>query len=183
MSTERKIIFAGPVGAGKTTAIGAISDIPVVGTEGTATDDAALRKAKTTVAMDYGVLHLADGVKVHLYGAPGQDRFDFMWDILTIGGIGLVLMLDQARPDPVADLEHYMKAFGAFVERTGGAMVVGISRMDLCPGSTIKPVREKLLAMGLNVPVFEVDARSRADVRQLLLARLSQLDPSVRRFR
>lgn len=180
---ERKIIFAGPVGAGKTTAIGAISDIPVVGTEGAATDDVALRKARTTVAMDYGVLHLADGGKVHLYGAPGQDRFDFMWDILTVGGIGLVLMLDQARPDPVADLEHYMKAFGGFVERTGGAMVVGVSRMDLRPDATVKPIRERLIEKGLNVPVFEVDAREREDVRQLLLALLGQLDPAVRRFR
>lgn len=180
---ERKIIFAGPVGSGKTTAIGSISDIPVVGTEGIATDDVALRKAKTTVAMDYGVLHLSDGGKVHLYGAPGQDRFDFMWDILTIGGIGLVLMLDQARPDPVADLDHYMDAFGGYVERTGGAMVVGVSRMDLRPEATVEPIRARLIERGLNVPVFEVDARESKDVRQLLLALLSLLDPSVRRFR
>ncbi len=180
---ERKIIFAGPVGAGKTTAIGAISDIPVVGTEGVATDDVALRKTRTTVAMDYGVLHLADGGKVHLYGAPGQDRFDFMWDILTVGGIGLVLMLDQARPDPLADLDHYLGAFGDFIRRTGDAMVVGVSRMDLCPDATIAPIRARLIDQGLNVPVFEVDAREREDVRQLLLALLSQLDPAVKRFR
>ncbi|MBW8850489.1 MAG: ATP/GTP-binding protein [Xanthomonadales bacterium] len=180
---ERKIIFAGPVGAGKTTAVAAISDIPVVSTEGAATDDVALRKARTTVAMDYGVLHLADGGKVHLYGAPGQDRFDFMWDILTVGGIGLVLMLDQMRPDPVADLDHYLDAFGGFIKRTDGAMVVGVSRMDLCADATVEPIRARLLQRGLNVPVFEVDARDREDIRQLLLALLSLLDPAVRRFR
>ncbi|TXI48679.1 MAG: GTP-binding protein [Lysobacter sp.] len=180
---ERKIIFAGPVGAGKTTAIGAISDIPVVSTEGAATDEVALRKARTTVAMDYGVLQLADGGKVHLYGAPGQDRFDFMWDILTVGGIGLVLMLDQMRPDPVADLEHFLDAFAGFVKRTEGAMVIGISRMDLRPGATVEPIRAKLLEKGWNVPVFEVDARERDDVRRLILALLSLVDPAVRRFR
>lgn len=180
---ERKIIFAGPVGAGKTTAIGAISDIPVVSTEGAATDEVALRKARTTVAMDYGVLQLADGGKVHLYGAPGQDRFDFMWDILTVGGIGLVLMLDQMRPDPVADLEHFLDAFAGFVKRTEGAMVIGVSRMDLQPGATVEPIRAKLLEKGWNVPVFEVDARARDDVRRLILALLSLVDPAVRRFR
>ena len=75
---EHKIIFAGPVGAGKTTAIGAISDIPVVATEARATDAVALRKNRTTVAMDYGLMILDGGIKLHLYGAPGQERFSFI---------------------------------------------------------------------------------------------------------
>lgn len=179
---ERKIIFAGPTGAGKTTAIAAISDIPVVSTESAATDDVALRKANTTVAMDYGVLRLEDGTNVHLYGTPGQERFSFMWEILAQGGMGLVLMLDQARPDPLADLELYFGAFRRFVERTGNAMVVGVTRMDLMPGSTVHPIRDRLIAQGINVPVFEVDARERQDVKQLLLALLVGLDPAVRRF-
>jgi len=180
---QNKIIFAGPVGAGKTTAIGAISDIPVVGTEGIATDDVALRKDKTTLAMDYGILRLADGGKVHLYGAPGQDRFDFMWDILTVGGIGLVLMIDRMRPDPIADLDHYLDVFSSFIERTGGALVVGVSRADLCREKSVEPIRARLIARGWNVPVFEVDAREREDVRQLMLALLALLDLSVKRFR
>lgn len=180
---DRKIIFAGPVGAGKTTAIGAISDVPVVNAEKSATDEVASRKGRTTVAMDYGALNLADGTKVHLYGVPGQVRFDFMWDILTIGGFGLVLMLDQVRHDPVADMERFLKAFEGFIERTGAALVVGITRMDLVPGGTIDPVRRRLNEMGLNIPVFEVDAREREDVRQMLLALLCLIDPMSRRFR
>lgn len=180
---DRKIIFAGPVGAGKTTAIGTISDLPVVDAEKDATDDVVSRKRRTTIAMDYGVLNLADGTKVHLYGAPGQARFDFMWDILTIGGFGLVLMLDQARPDPVADMERFLAAFEGFIERTGGTLVVGITRMDLVAGGSIDPVRSRLNGMGLNVPVFEVDAREREDVKRLLLALLCQIDPMARRFR
>ena len=69
---EHKILFAGPVGAGKTTAIASISDIPVVQTEAKATDDVAMRKANTTVAMDYGTLNLDGVAKIHLYGTPGQ---------------------------------------------------------------------------------------------------------------
>lgn len=181
MSREQKIIFAGPMGAGKTTAIAAVSDIEVVSTESAATDEVALRKANTTVAMDYGVLRLEGGSCVHLYGTPGQERFSFMWDILTEGGMGLVLMLDQARPDPLADLTLYLGAFRPFIDRTGGALVVGVSRMDLRPGSSLIPIRRKLQSVGLNVPTFEVDARQRQDVKQLLLALLVMLDPALRR--
>lgn len=181
MSLEHKIIFAGPMGAGKTTAIAAVSDIDVVSTESKATDEVALRKTNTTVAMDYGVLFLEDGGNVHLYGTPGQERFSFMWDILTDGGMGLVLMLDQARPNPLVDLMLYLTAFRPFIDRTGGAVAVGVSRMDLVPGSSLVPVREKIQSLGLNVPVFEVDARQRRDVKQLLLALLVNLDPALRR--
>ena len=96
---HHKIIFTGPVGAGKTTAINALSDIPTVRTDAAATDMAATRKKETTVALDYGVMAVSPSERIHLYGTPGQQRFDFMWDILTEGGIGLVLLLDNSRAD------------------------------------------------------------------------------------
>ena len=77
-----KLVFAGPVGAGKTTAVQSLSDIEVVSTESVATDETRRLKRTTTVAMDYGVMRLDNGDQVHLYGTPGQKRFDFMWDIL-----------------------------------------------------------------------------------------------------
>ena len=73
---QHKIIFAGPVGAGKTTAIGAISDIPPITTDAVASDMTANRKPNTTVAMDYGLMKLDGLERVHLYGTPGQERFD-----------------------------------------------------------------------------------------------------------
>ena len=88
--TDHKIIFTGPVGAGKTTAIASISDIEPIRTDEHASDMTQKRKSNTTVAMDYGMIRLGPKEKVHLYGTPGQERFDFMWDILTKGGIGLV---------------------------------------------------------------------------------------------
>src|SRR5512135_399979 len=106
-----KIIFTGPVGAGKTTAVNSLSDIATVRTDKAATDAVLERKPETTVAMDYGLVNLADGVAVHLYGTPGQERFDFMWEILTEGGIGLVLLLDNTRPDPMQDLRFFVGAF------------------------------------------------------------------------
>ncbi len=176
---EQIIIFAGPVCAGKTTAIGSISDIPVVQTEAKASDEVALRKMNTTVAMDYGVLKLDTSVKVHLYGTPGQERFSFMWEILTMGGIGLVLLIDNAREDPLADLEFYLKEFRRFIEKS--AVVIGVTRMDSSPRPGLYSFHTKLAELGIKAPVFEVDARERKDVKTLMMGLLAMLDPGARR--
>lgn len=181
---EHKIIFAGPVGAGKTTSISSVSDIMVVGTEAKASDDVALRKANTTVAMDYGVLNLDGGMKVHLYGTPGQERFSFMWEILSEGAMGFVILLDSLRPDPLADLDTYLKSFGKNITKSGDAVVIGVTRTEENPQMDILDrVYDKLAAFKLNVPVFEVDGRKREDVKQLLLALLALIDPTTSRAR
>jgi len=178
---EHKIIFTGPVGAGKTTAIGTVSDIPVVGTEAAATDSVRNLKAKTTVAMDYGILNIGEGRKVHLYGTPGQERFSFMWDILAEGAMGLVLLANNAASNPLAELDFYVNSFKRFLARSGNALVVGVSRLESAPEPRLDAYRVRLRAMNLNVPVLEVDPRRREDVKQLLLALLALLDPTVRR--
>ena len=181
---EHKIIFAGPVGAGKTTSISSVSDIMVVGTEAKASDDVAMRKANTTVAMDYGVLNLDGGMKVHLYGTPGQERFSFMWEILSEGAMGFVILVDSVRPDPLADLESYIRSFGKSIAKSGDAVVVGITRTEINQQTDLLDrINEKLVSLNLNAPVFEVDGRKREDVKQLLLALLSLLDPSTKRAR
>ncbi len=81
----------------KTTAIETLSDSAPVSTNQSATDMTRVRKAETTVAMDYGTMTLDAQEKIHLYGTPGQERFDFMWDILTSNGLGLILLLDNTR--------------------------------------------------------------------------------------
>lgn len=181
---ENKIIFAGPVGAGKTTAIGAVSDISVVGTEAKASDEVAQHKTNTTVAMDYGILNLDGGGKVHLYGTPGQDRFSFMWEILSEGAMGFVILIDSARPDPLADLDFYMNAFRKSITKCNDAVVVGVTRTEINPqADLLDRFNEHLSAMNLNIPVFEVDGRKREDVKLMLLALLSLLDPSTRRLK
>ena len=122
---ESKIIFTGPVGVGKTTAIAAISDEPPIQTDARASDMTLARKANTTVAMDYGVIRLDESTKVHLYGTPGQERFDFMWEILSQGSIGLILMLDNTRSNPLKDLQFFMEAFADLIEVA--PMVIGVS--------------------------------------------------------
>jgi signal recognition particle receptor subunit beta len=179
---ENKIIFAGPVGSGKTTSIGSVSDILVVGTEARASDEVAQRKTNTTVAMDYGILNLEGGAKVHLYGTPGQARFDFMWEILSEGAMGFVILIDSARPDPLADLDVYLKAFSKSITKCGDAVVIGVTRTELNPQvDLLDRFNERLSAVNLNIPVFEVDGRQREDVKQMLLALLTLLDPSTNR--
>lgn len=174
--SQYKIIFSGPVGAGKTTAIAAISDIPPVRTEKNATDHTKQVKPNTTVAMDYGVILLGDE-KVHLYGTPGQERFDFMWDILSQGAIGLVLLISNARPDPFADLRLFLDSFKPFADET--RLVVGITQVDRHPRPTVDEVQAKLSELNLSAPVFEVDARSRADISLLVQALLLCVDPGL----
>ena len=113
---QYKIIFTGPVGAGKTSAIKVLSDIEPVLTEQLATDEVANRKAETTVAMDYGSMKLDKHQRIHLYGTPGQKRFDFMWEILTDGGIGLVLLLDNSTENPLDDMKYYVSSFERFLQ-------------------------------------------------------------------
>ncbi len=172
--SQYKLIFTGPVGAGKTTAIKVLSDIEPVTTESKASDETRLRKTHTTVAMDYGRINLPGGEVIHLYGTQGQERFDFMWDILTEGGLGLVLMIDNARPDPLADCRFFLGAFRRFIERT--SVVVGITRCDLKAQPATYAYAEVFKELGFKpAPIFEVDAREKNDVSLLVEALLCSL--------
>jgi signal recognition particle receptor subunit beta len=173
--SQYKIIFAGPVGAGKTTAIHSISDVPPVKTDATASDMAKDRKSATTVAMDYGIMNLPGGEKLHLYGTPGQERFNFMWDILTEGGIGLILLLDNTRADPFLDMKFFLGSFSQFISKT--TVAIGVTQMDLSDKPTIADYQIKLKEIGLNRPVFAVDARVKNDISILVQSLLYSLDP------
>jgi small GTP-binding protein len=175
--TDHKIIFTGPVGAGKTTAIVSISDIETIRTDESASDMTQRRKSSTTVAMDYGMIRLGPKEKVHLYGTPGQERFDFMWDILTKGGIGLILLLDNTRPSPFEDMRFYVKAFRQFIDNT--RLVIGVTQMDTKPTPTIDEYVRQMKELDLCAPVFEVDARKRDDVSMMVKALLLSLEPTL----
>ena len=172
---DYKIILTGPVGAGKTTAITSISDAPPVSTDACASDMTRRRKNTTTVAMDYGVLKLDKGDSLHLYGTPGQERFNFMWDILTEGAIGLIILLDNSRPDPFQDMRFFLSSFKDFIGQTGVA--IGVTQMDISQKPCIKEYQRQLITEGLKPPVFAVDARQRDDVSLLVQSLLFSMDP------
>lgn len=168
-----RIVVTGPLGAGKTTAISSISDESPLTTEAATSDDARFRKASTTVAMDFGVKKIGQGDLVHLYGTPGQQRFDVMWEILAKGGLGLVLLIDNASDKPFDEMWFYLDAFKDFIKKT--KVVIGVTRMDLNPCPRIDDYHRELRSRGLNVAVFDVDARVEQDVSILVGALLNSL--------
>ena len=171
-----KVLVAGPVGVGKTTAVRSVSDVPVLTTEERPSDETRLRKQATTVAMDFGVLRIDEAHVVHVYGTPGQKRFDFMWDILADGSAGVVLLLDASDGRAASELEFYLEAFKSMAgERR---LVLGVTRAAPATKSVLTPFREHVERAGLRAPVLEADPRSKSDVRTLIDALLATVERS-----
>jgi signal recognition particle receptor subunit beta len=171
---HQKFIFTGTPGVGKTTTIAAISEIPPISTEMATTDNLSEIKEKTTVALDYGQMTLEDGQVIGLYGTPGQQRFSFMWEIIVQGGLGLIILIDNSRADPLADLKLYLDNFAGFISET--AVVIGITRANETMAPELDDYIEFLVQHGNVYPVFEVDIRQRDDVLILMDALLSCLE-------
>ncbi|MCP5425159.1 MAG: ATP/GTP-binding protein [Gammaproteobacteria bacterium] len=169
-----KFIFTGSPGAGKSTAIAAISEFPPVSTDVFSTDTLANVKEKTTVAMDYGEFTLENGQKIRLYGTPGQKRFRFMWEILIQGGLGLIILIDNRRSDPLADLAMYLDNFADFIRDTDA--VIGITGTDIKDTPTLDDFNDLLQQRSQMFPVFAIDARQKDDVLLLLNALLTCLE-------
>ena len=165
------------MGAGKTTAIVAISEIPPVSTEVQNNDTQTHAKATTTAAMDYGEVTLGNGDKLRLYGTPGQERFDFMWKILGAGALGVVILIDNSRPDPIADVRHYLNAFSDVVR--GYRAVIGVGHTETHPQPGLHEFHEIADSMGLQVPMFSVDVRRRDDVLLLLDVLFHQIEQDI----
>lgn len=162
-----KIVFVGPVGVGKSTAVQHLSDIPVVSTDVLSSDVALRAKQTTTVAMDYGKVTLRSGRIIHLYGTPGQERFSFMWDILTTGSTtAIVLLIDNTRPQPLRDMEFFINSFRRFAD--SGRMAVAVTHTDVSVSPTLLEYSSELKLLGVDVPLFNVDPRRREAVASLL---------------
>ncbi len=178
MRKHHKIIFSGPVGAGKTTAINSISDIPTIKTEESASDETKDMKETTTVALDYGAIILPDETKIHLYGTPGQQRFDFMWDILTQGGIGLLLLIDGNDSKALENLSTFINSFKSFIRKT--SVVVGITKQDMDKKYDLAEYRAVLSQEQPVIPIYEIDARNKKDISLMVETLLYTLDPKLK---
>jgi uncharacterized protein len=168
---ELKIVFTGPMGAGKTTAISAVSDHCGLNTEVPISDGFCGAKTQTTVGFDYGECLLEDGTPLRLFGTPGQERFRFMWDILGKGAFGLIVLADNTRPDPIADVEQYLDAFSSHVPKC--RTVIGVGRLADRPEPDTDQYFERLSQRGFDIPVLDIDAREPSDVRLLLSVLIS----------
>ncbi|MFI1398166.1 GTP-binding protein [Streptomyces sp. NPDC020681] len=169
-----KIIIAGGFGVGKTTAVGSISDTPPMTTEAVMTsagaqwDDNTMTpdKRTTTVAMDFGSVAIDEGIKLYLFGTPGQDRFGFMWGDLIRGALGTLVIVDTRR------MEDCFPAVDYF-EKSDVPFAVGVNRFPGQPEYTEEELRWAL-AVDSTVPVVQFDARDRYSVRDALLVVLDQ---------
>ncbi|MDL4814054.1 GTP-binding protein [Actinomadura opuntiae] len=165
-----KILVAGGFGAGKTTLVGSVSEIRPLRTEAYMTevsvgvDDVRGVEGKetTTLAMDFGRITLSDGVALYLFGTPGQERFWFMWQELSRGALGAVVLVDTRR---------ISASFGAidFFEQRGAPFVVAVNCFDGGHAYTAEEVRAAL-DVDPQVPVLLCDARFRASAKQVLVA-------------
>jgi len=170
---NHKIVVSGPVGAGKSTAIRSVSDSPALTTDFAATDATCAVKELTTVALDHGAFDLDGGDRVLLFGTPGQDRFDFMWEILSEGATGLILLIPNDHFKPLAELRLFVRTFASLVRPAD--IAVGVTQTDCCDVPSLDDYRHALAALGLpHLPVQAVDARNPDDVRALILMLLER---------
>lgn len=160
-----KMVITGPFSAGKTEFIQSVSEIDVVATERKISSDAERVKEDTTVAMDFGRITVDDDLVLYLFGTPGQRRFDFMWEILSEGMLGFVVLVDSVRPETFREARHILEVFSSYASTP---YVIAANKQDLPDAWSPEDVRIAL-KIDRDVKVLGCVARDKETVKNVLL--------------
>ena len=163
-----KVVVTGPFSAGKTTLIKTISEVAIVGTERDVTDETKAVKSRTTVAMDFGRITFAADLSLFIFGTPGQRRFEVMWEILSDGMLGFILLVHAGDARSIEEAAHILNAFREYADVP---YVVGVSHLDEVDedADTVFARVREVLEIPEHVTVAACDPRRREDVKALVL--------------
>ncbi|MEN8242143.1 MAG: ATP/GTP-binding protein [Chloroflexota bacterium] len=166
-----KMVVTGPFNAGKTEFIQTVSEIDVVATERKITSEAERIKDATTVAMDFGRITVDDELVLYLFGTPGQKRFDFMWEILSEGMLGFIVMVDSTRPETFREARSILETFRAYAPTP---YVVAANKQDLEDAWDIDDMRIAL-RLDPNINLLPCSSISKDAVKEVLLQLLTNI--------
>ncbi len=160
-----KMVVTGPFSAGKTQFIQTVSEIDVVSTDRKISSEAERIKERTTVAMDFGRITVDDDLVLYLFGTPGQKRFDFMWEILSEGMLGFVVLIDSVRPETFREARSILDTFRAYAPTP---YVVAANKQDLPDAWEVDDLRIAL-RIDSDIKLLPCVAHDRESVKQVLL--------------
>ncbi len=160
-----KIVVTGPFSSGKTEFIRCVSEIDVVSTERKITAEAEKIKDSTTVAMDFGRITVDDDLVLYLFGTPGQKRFDFMWEILSEGMLGFIVMVDSTRPETFREARSILETFRAYAPTP---YVVAANKQDCNDAWEVDDMRVAL-RLDSKVKFLPCVATDKESVKKVLL--------------
>jgi small GTP-binding protein len=170
-----KVVVTGPFNAGKTTFIKAVSEITVLSTERQITDVSGEGQGETTVAMDFGRITISDDVVLYLFGTPGQQRFSFMWETLSEGMLGFVVLVDALADVSITEAVSMIEFFTGMSDVP---FVVAANKVAADDTETLTSLRSRL-SLAEDVPLLAVDARDRESVKGVLLGLLYRILDSM----
>ena len=160
-----KMVVTGPFNAGKTEFISSVSEIDVVSTERQITDETSRTKEQTTVAMDFGRITVDEDLVLYLFGTPGQKRFDFMWEILSEGMLGFVVLVDSVRPETFREARRILDIFRTYAATP---YVVAANKQDLADAWSPEDLRIAL-RVHPDVKLLPCVATDRESVKGILI--------------
>ena len=160
-----KMVVTGPFSSGKTEFIRSVSEIDVVSTERKISSEAEKIKETTTVAMDFGRITVDDDLVLYLFGTPGQKRFDFMWEILSEGMLGFIVMVDSTRPETFREARSILETFRAYAPTP---YIVAANKQDLDDAWEVEDMRYAL-RLDPKVKLLPCVARDKETVKTVLL--------------